>query len=234
VDTIAYRTATSTDLEQTVKLVEALGRRIVPVEADVRSSAALEAAAAKGVEELGRLDYVVANAGIASMGRALDLTEAQWQTMIDINLTGVWRTIKATVPHILAGGKGGAVVITSSMAATVTDENISHYTAAKTGLTGFMRVLAKELAPSNIRVTCVLPGIVETDMVVNEATFRIFRPDLEHPTHADFLEVASKLLPLPTTSVGVDQVSAAVAYLLSDDAKHVTGISHVISGGRNL
>src|SRR5699024_738268 len=145
------------DLTETVRQVEALDRRILAADVDVRDLAGLTKIAEEGAAELGRLDIVLANAGISTMAPTLEMSEDTWQTMIDINLTGVWKTVRAAVPHIVAGGRGGAVVLTSSLAALSVNENIAHYTAAKTGLIGLMKVLAKELAPQSIRVNSVHP-----------------------------------------------------------------------------
>ena len=234
VETVPYSTATSDDLAETVRLVEALDRRIVAVEADVRDLSALQAAADRGVAELGRLDIVVANAGISTMSPALDMTEELWQTMIDVNLTGVWKTVKASVPHIVSGGRGGSVVITSSLAAMITHENVAHYTAAKSGLVGFMRVLAKEVAPLSIRVNAILPTTVATDMVLNEPTYKLFRPDLEHPGRQDWEVAARALNALPIAAVESVDLSNAILYLVSDDGRYVTGTTHVVGAGGNL
>jgi (+)-trans-carveol dehydrogenase len=228
---LPYQTATAEDLAETARQVEALGRRIVAAEADVRDFEALKTAVDKGVAELGRLDIVLANAGISAPASTLEMSEEVWQTMIDINLTGVWKTIKASVPQIIAGGRGGSVVITSSLAAIVVQPNIAHYSAAKGGLIQLSNVLSKELAPQGIRVNTVHPGTVLTDMVVNEPTFRLFRPDLEHPTQEDFEAVARTMTGMPTTAVEPVDISNAIVYLVSDDGRYVTGTTHVVSAG---
>lgn len=228
---LPYRTATAEDLKETVRQVEALGRRIVAAEADVRDFATLKKAVDAGVTALGRLDIVLANAGISAPAPTLDMSEETWQTMIDINLTGVWKTLKASVPHIIAGGRGGSVVITSSLAAIVVQPNIAHYSAAKGGLIQLSNVLSKELAPQGIRVNTVHPGTVLTDMVLNEPTFRLFRPDLEHPTQKDFEAVARTMTAMPTTAVEPIDISNAILYLVSDDGRYVTGTTHVVSAG---
>jgi (+)-trans-carveol dehydrogenase len=228
---LPYPTATAEDLAETVRQVKALGRRIVAAEADVRDFAALKAAVDAGVAELGRLDVVLANAGISAPASTLEMSEEVWQTMIDINLTGVWKTLKASVPHVIAGGRGGSVVITSSLAAIVVQPNIAHYSAAKGGLIQLSNVLSKELAPQGIRVNTVHPGTVLTDMVLNEPTFRLFRPDLEHPTQDDFEAVARTMTGMPTTAVEPVDISNAIVYLVSDDGRYVTGTTHLVSAG---
>lgn len=228
---LPYAPATTEDLAETVRQVKALGRRIVVAEADVRDFDTLKAAVDAGVAELGRLDIVLANAGIVSPAPTLEMSEEHWQTMIDINLTGVWKTVKASVPHVLAGGRGGSVVITSSLAAIVVQPNIAHYAAAKGGLIQLSNVLSKELAPQSIRVNTVHPGTVLTDMVLNEPTFRLFRPDLEHPTQEDFEAVARTMTGMPTSAIESVDISNAIVYLVSDDGRYVTGTTHVVSAG---
>jgi len=232
--TVPYPMATPEDLARTVREVEELGRRIIPSQADVRDLAALSAAADAGAAELGRLDIVLANAGISSPAPTLDMDEATWDEMIDINLTGVWKTVKAAVPHIIRGGRGGSVVITSSAAAMITLESLAHYSAAKAGLVGLMRVLAKELAPLSIRVNTVHPSIVATEMVLNEATYRRFRPDLAHPTRADFEAAARRLTRLPIPALEASDVSHAILYLVSEAGRYVTGSTQMIDAGGRL
>ncbi|ETD32361.1 3-ketoacyl-ACP reductase [Williamsia sp. D3] len=234
VATVPYDTATAADLEQTVRDVEALDRRIVASEVDVRDLAALKKAADDGVAALGRLDIVIANAGINSMAPALEMDEEMWQTMIDINLTGVWKTIRAAGPHIVAGGRGGSIVITSSLASISVNENIAHYSAAKSGLVGLMSVLAKELGPQSIRVNSIHPTTVATPMILNEPTYKLFRPDLENPTRADFDQAAAQMNRLPVTMVEPIDISEAVLYLVSDSGRYVTGTTHVVDAGGRL
>jgi (+)-trans-carveol dehydrogenase len=231
VDTVPYPTATSEDLAETVRQVEALDRRIIATEADVRDLGALTKAVDDGVSQLGRLDMVLANAGISTPAPTLEMDEETWSTMIDVNLTGVWKTVRAAVPHIVAGGRGGSVVITSSLAAQKANANTAHYTAAKAGLVGFMKVLALELAPQNIRVNTIHPTTVATDMILNEPTYRLFRPDLEHPTRADFEEAALTLNKMPVPAIEAVDISNAVLYLVSDDGRFVTGTTHTVDAG---
>jgi len=173
--TVPYPLATKADLETTAEQVEALGSRVIHGVVDVRDLAEMDQFIRDAVADLGRLDIVCANAGISTPSSTLEMTEETWQTTIDINLTGVWKTCKATVPHIVAGHRGGSVIITSSAATAMISQNIAHYTAAKHGLIGFMRVLAKELAPHRIRVNTLHPTGVTTPMILNEP-MQAFRP----------------------------------------------------------
>ncbi|GAA1627035.1 mycofactocin-coupled SDR family oxidoreductase [Leucobacter chromiireducens] len=231
VETIAYDTARAEDMEETVRLVEARGRRILASEVDVRDLGALTAAADAGMAEFGRIDIVLANAGVLSMAPTLAMDERVWQTMIDINLTGVWKTLRAAVPHIQAGQRGGAVVITSSLAATTVNANLAHYASAKAGLVMLGRTLARELAPESIRVNMVHPTTVATDMVLNPSSYRTFRPDLAEPTRADFEEAAAAMNLLPVALVEPEDVSEAVLYLVTEDSRYVTGTSLMINAG---
>ena len=231
VDSVPYPMATPDDLAQTVKEVEALDRRIVAVQADVRDFGALKAALDKGVAQLGRLDIVSANAGIASYGPAGELAEQTWHDMIDINLTGDWHAAKAAIPHLIAGGRGGSIIITSSDAGLKAYQNAAHYVAAKHGVVGLMRTLALELAPHMIRVNSLHPTQVNTDMVMNEPTFRLFMPDLEHPTVEDFRPVSQALNALPIPWVEPVDISNALLFLASDEARYITGVTLPVDAG---
>jgi SDR family mycofactocin-dependent oxidoreductase len=234
VETVPYPTATPDDLQETVRQVEALDRRIIAAEVDVRDLDGLTRTVEDGVAQLGRLDIVLANAGISTPASSLEMDEEIWQTMIDVNLTGVWKTLRASVPHVIAGGRGGSVVITSSLAAIYANPGTAHYSAAKAGLVMLAKVLAKELAPHSIRVNTVHPTTVATDMILNEPTYRLFRPDLEEPTRADFEEAALTLNALPVPAMEAVDISNAVLYLVSDDGRYVTGTTHVVDAGGQL
>ncbi|UOW00269.1 mycofactocin-coupled SDR family oxidoreductase [Agrococcus sp. SCSIO52902] len=227
-----YPPSTEEDLAETVRAVEALDRRIVAEKADVRDFEQLRAVVDKGVAELGRLDIVAANAGIAgAFNKAEDIPDDEWANMQDINLSGVWRTCKAAIPHIRAGGRGGSMILTSSDAGLYAIENIGHYVAAKHGVVGLMRTLALELAPDMIRVNSVHPTTVNTPMVNNEATFRLFRPDLDNPTLEDFGEAAKLMNALPIPWVEPVDISNAVLFLASDEARYITGVTLPVDAG---
>jgi (+)-trans-carveol dehydrogenase/(-)-trans-carveol dehydrogenase len=229
---IPYAGATEADLAETVKQVEALDRRIVASKADVRNYAALQAAVDDGVAQLGRLDIVSANAGIGtSPHHAWEIDADTWQTMIDINLTGVFNTAKAAIPHLIAGGNGGAIILTSSAAGLQAYENIAHYVSAKHGVVGLMRTLALELAPYMIRVNSIHPTQVDTPMIQNEATYRLFRPDLDHPTQADFEPASQQMNALPIPWVDPVDISNAVLFLASDEARYITGVALPVDAG---
>jgi (+)-trans-carveol dehydrogenase len=226
-----YDASTEADLAETVRAVEALDRRIVASKADVRDYDALRSALDEGVAQLGRLDIVSANAGISTaMAPADQLSEEIWLDMIDVNLNGVWRTAKAAIPHLKAAG-GGSMILTSSDAGLFAFPNIAHYVSAKHGVVGLMRTLALELAPDMIRVNSVHPTTVDTPMVNNEATYRLFRPDLEHPTVDDFKAAAMGINALPIPWVDARDISNAVLWLASDEARYVTGVALPVDAG---
>jgi (+)-trans-carveol dehydrogenase len=229
---IPYHGPTEADLAETVKLVEALDRRIVATKADVRDYPALKAAVDDGVAQLGRLDIVSANAGIGgSPAKAWEMDDATWQTMVDINLTGVWHAAKAAIPHLIEGGNGGSIILTSSAAGLKAYENIAHYVSAKHGVVGLMRTLALELAPYMIRVNSVHPTQVDTDMIQNEASYRLFRPDLEHPTREDFAPASQSMNALPIPWVEPVDISNAVLFLASDEGRYITGVTLPVDAG---
>ncbi len=227
-----YPPATEEDLAETVRQVEALDRRIVASKADVRDFAQLKKAVDDGVAQLGRLDIVSANAGIGGTpNRSENIPEEEWTNMLDINLSGVWRTAKATIPHLKAGGRGGSIILTSSDAGLFAYENISHYVSAKHGIVGLMRTLALELAPDFIRVNSVHPTTVNTPMVQNEGTYRLFRPDLENPTQDDFAAAAVSMNALPIPWVEPVDISNAVLFFASDESRYVTGVPLAVDAG---
>lgn len=173
VPSVGYPMSEPADLEETAKLVEARDRRIVAVEADIRDPEALGAAISRGVAELGRLDVVVANAGIVSIAPSLDMTEDTWRDVVDINLTGVWRTVKLAAPHIIAGRRGGSVIITGSTCSVKAVPGLAHYTSAKHGLVGLMKTFAVELAEHAIHANLVLPTNTDTPMLVNDQILQL-------------------------------------------------------------
>ena len=225
--------STAEDLAETVKLVEAQDRRIVARAADVRDLEELTVAVDAGVEQLGRLDIVLANAGIASMGGPVQaMAEDNWKHTIDINLTGLWHTARVAIPHLIAGGQGGSIVLTSSVGGMHAMPNMSHYVSAKHGVVGLMRSLAVELGQHHIRVNSVLPTNVNTPMFMNEGTFKMFRPDLENPGPGDVAAVAAQFMHvLPVGWVEPEDISNAILFLVSDEARYITGVTLPVDAG---
>jgi SDR family mycofactocin-dependent oxidoreductase len=235
IDNLAYPHSTPEDLAETVELVKAQNRRIVAAEVDVRDYDGLKALVDSGVEQLGRLDIIVANAGVGTDGRKLHkIRENVWQDMIDINLSGVWHTVKAGVPHILSGGRGGSIVLTSSVGGRKAYPNTGHYIAAKHGVIGLMRAFAVELGQHMIRVNSVLPSQVSTTMVMNDSTYRLFRPDLPNPGPDDFAPISQMMHTLPVPWVDAIDISNAVLFLASDESRYITGVSLPVDAGALL
>jgi len=202
---------------------------------DVRDYDALKSAVDSGVEQLGRLDIVVANAGIGTTGVKLHkMREDIWDETIDVNLGGVWKTVKAGVPHLLAGGRGGSIVITSSVGGTKAYPHVGHYIAAKHGVVGLMRTFAVELGHHSIRVNTVHPTHVCTPLLMNEPTYRLFRPDLENPGPDDLAPVCQSFHFLPIPWVEPVDISNAVLFLASDEARYITGVTLPVDAGSLL
>ncbi|MDO8121529.1 mycofactocin-coupled SDR family oxidoreductase [Isoptericola sp. b490] len=226
-DGLTYRTATDDDLAQTLSAVRAAGGRAAAAPADVRDHAALVAAVELAMSRFGRLDLVVANAGVASWPESTwQATPEQWQTMIDVVLTGTWNTVRAAVPAILAGGRGGSIVLMGSTAAVKPLPTIGHYAAAKFGMVGLMKSLALELAGDRIRVNAVHPGGTGTEMTQN--------PAAEH-WQATAPGVGGALeLPLPIHRMEPVDVAHAVRWLCSSEARYMTGAELVLDAGATL
>ncbi len=235
IGSVPYDMSRPGDLDETVRQVEALDRRIVAKQADVRDFDAVKAAVDEGVAELGRLDIVSANAGIFSFGAMDELTDEQWDDMHDVNLKGVWHTAKAAIPHLRAA-KGGSIILTSSTAGIHAIPNIGHYVAAKHGVVGLMKTLALELAPDSIRVNSVHPTSVDTDMIQNSATYELFAPDLkpEERTKEVLADRFATLSVLPIPWVEAVDISNAVLWLASDEARYVTGLQLKVDAGETL
>jgi (+)-trans-carveol dehydrogenase len=227
--------ATPEDLAETADMVKNLDRRIVTAKVDVRDYDALKAAVDSGVEQLGRLDIIVANAGIGTAGAKLHkIDERVWQEMIDVNLSGVWKTVKAGVPHIKAGGRGGSIILTSSVAGLKTYPRTGHYVAAKHAVVGVMRTFAVELGQDSIRVNSVHPTHVNTPLLMNETTYRMFRPDLENPGPDDLAPICQTFHMLPIPWVEPVDISNAVLFLASDESRYITGVTLPIDAGSCL
>src|SRR6478672_8400686 len=227
--------STPEDLAETADLVKGHNRRIYTAEVDVRDFEALKAAVDTGVEQMGRLDIIVANAGIGNGGQTLDKTsEVDWTAMIDINLGGVWKSVKAGVPHILAGGRGGSIILTSSVGGLKAYPHTGHYVAAKHGVVGLMRTFAVELGAQNIRVNSVHPTNVNTPLFMNDGTMKLFRPDLENPGPDDMKVVGQLMHVLPVGWVEPVDISNAVLFLASDESRYVTGLPVTVDAGSML
>jgi SDR family mycofactocin-dependent oxidoreductase len=233
-DTTGYAGATGEDLDMTTKLVEELDRRIIARQVDVRDSAGLKAVVDEAVGELGHIDIVLGNAGICSFGLSWELSDEVWQEMIDVNLTGVWKTTKAAIPHMIARGSGGSIILTSSVAGLTGVGLGAHYSAAKHGVVGLMRTLAVELAQQGIRVNSVHPTTVETPMVDNPALFQLMVPTVENPTREQVCDVITGLNAMKVPWIQPVDVSNAVLFLASDESRYITGVQLPVDAGATL
>ncbi|MFI5952925.1 mycofactocin-coupled SDR family oxidoreductase [Cryptosporangium sp. NPDC051539] len=229
VDTVAYPMATPDDLQETVRQVEALDRRIHAVRADVRDLAALKSAVADGQAQLGPVDIIVANAGIVAFGATGTTDEQAFRDVIDINLIGVWNTVTAAVPSLIEKGAGSVVLTSSTQGLKGTGGNggggSSAYAAAKHGVVGLMRTFTNWLSPLGIRVNSIHPTGVNTPMIVNDVMAAMFAD----PTAMS--DAVSNLMPVPM--VEAIDVSNAIAWLVSDEARYVTGVTLPVDAGFN-
>ncbi len=233
-DTITYPLATSEELAETVRDVEATGRKVLAREVDIRDLAALQKVVADGIEQFGRLDIIVANAGVLSWGRMHEMSEEQWDTVIDINLNGTWRTIRAAVPAMIEAGNGGSIVIVSSSAGLKATPGNGHYSASKHGLVAMTNALAIELGEFGIRVNSIHPYSIETPMVEKKAMMDLF---------AKYPNYVHSFAPMPYQPVNhqskkglmefmmPEEVSDVVAWLASDGSATISGSQIAVDRG---
>ena len=232
--TISYPPASPDDLEETARAVKALGREVLTRIVDIRDLSALTAVVADGVERFGRLDAVVANAGVLSWGRVWELSETQWDTMIDVNLSGTWRTVRAAIPAMIEAGNGGSVVIVSSAAGLKALPGEGHYSASKAGVVALTNALALEVGEYRIRVNSVHPYAVDTAMVVPEHMAGMFE---RHP-HFVYSFSPMPLQPNPADPalsnalLSPDEVSDVVVWLAGDGSSTVSGSQISVDRGQ--
>jgi SDR family mycofactocin-dependent oxidoreductase len=232
IDTVPYALGSEDELHETARMVTEQGRRAVTCVADVRSTADLEAAVARGLSELGRIDVLVANAGIAGVSTLAEMSDAVWQNMIDVNLTGVFKSMRAVAPHMVERGYG-RIVATSSIVGRQGSANIGHYVAAKWGVIGLVKSLAVEVAARGVTVNAVLPTSVDSPMIQNETFHRLFLPDAEEIVAAEVEAAYTALNPIPVPWLAPNDVSDAVLFLASDEARFITGDALPVALGWN-
>ena len=233
-ETITYPLATPEELAETVRAVESTGRKVLAREVDVRDLPALQQVVADGVEQFGRLDILVANAGVLSWGRVWEMSEDQWDTVIDVNLNGTWRTVRAVVPAMIEAGNGGSIIIVSSSAGLKATPGNAHYAASKHGLVALTNSLAIEAGEFGIRVNSIHPYSIETPMVEKEAMMAIFA---KYPTYLH------SFAPMPYRPVNhegkkglqefmtAEEVSDVVAWLAGDGSATISGSQIAIDRG---
>ncbi|MFF1552959.1 mycofactocin-coupled SDR family oxidoreductase [Rhodococcus erythropolis] len=225
IDTIPYELGTKADLEETIALVEAAGGKVVATKADVRSTEDMAELAKLAIDSFGRIDILLANAGVHEMGPFLhEFNDESWQNMLDVNLTGVWKAARAVVPHMIEGGRGGSIVITSSVDGLRPAPGWGHYSSAKHGVEGLMKTMAFELAKFNIRVNTVNPTGVNTPMA--HALLPHVAGVMEQFPHADRRNLIDGV-----ETVEPSDITNAILFLASDDARFVTGQSLAIDAG---
>ncbi len=231
IGSVPYPLGTMAELEETAAAVEKLDRRMVIAKADVRDLDQMTAAVQQGVAELGRLDIVSSNAGIWSAGLFTDMPDETYRDMIDVQMHGAYYACKATVPTLIEQGQGGSIILTSSVAGLKGFPNQVHYNMAKHAVVGLMRSLANELAPHFIRVNSVHPSSTLTPMIDNAAIHAAFAPGVQNAKLEDFGETftAMNLLPIPWMQA-VD-ISNAVLFLASDEARYITGVTLPVDAG---
>ena len=233
-ETITYPLASPEELADTVRAVEATGRKVLAREVDIRDLPALQQVVADGVEQFGRLDILVANAGVLSWGRIWEMSEEQWDTVIDVNLNGTWRTIRAVVPAMIEAGNGGSIIIVSSSAGLKATPGNAHYSASKHGLTALTNSLALEVGEFGIRVNSIHPYSIETPMVEKKAMMAVFSkyPSYLHsfapmPFHPINHEGKKGLQEF----MAPEEVSDVVAWLAGDGSATISGSQIAVDRG---
>jgi SDR family mycofactocin-dependent oxidoreductase len=232
---MAYGLATEDDLAETVSRVESAGGKVAAILGDVRALDSMEQAVEEAVARFGGLDIVSANAGISPLGPESWLADdRQWDDVYQVNLLGVRNTCKAAVPAMIRGQRGGSITVTSSLAGTRGGYGLSDYCATKWGVIGFAMSLALEVAPYGIRVNVIAPGSVDTDMLGSPDLLRRMRPDLEHPTKEDVAPVLAEMNLLSVPWVEPVDVSNALVFLSSDEARYITGVVLPVDAGMSV
>lgn len=224
--------STEEQLQETARLVEDLDRRCLAIKADVRDSRQMQGVVQQALGEFGKIDILLANAGIFSFSTVAEMSDQMWRDMIHTNLTWVFISIRAVLPHMIER-RYGRIVATSSMAGRLGFSNIAHYVAAKWGVIGLVKTVAIEVAQYGITVNAVCPTTVNTDMIHNEATYKLFRPDLEHPTREDVTAAFMSLNVQPVPWVEPEDISRAILFLVSDEARYITGTALSVAAGMN-
>jgi SDR family mycofactocin-dependent oxidoreductase len=228
---VNYPLGTESELNETVLAIEALGRKVVAEKVDARDTSGLKALMSAGERAFGRLDIVVANAGVIGLAPVLDVDDDLWDEVVGTNLTGVFRTVRAALPTMLAGGRGGSIILTASTAGVQGHANTAPYAAAKHGVVGLTRVLANEFGAQWIRANAVVPSSVGTGMIFNQEMYTMMTGGDPEATREQAEAGFRSLNVLPVPWVETQDISNAVAWLASDQARYVTGALFAIDAG---
>jgi SDR family mycofactocin-dependent oxidoreductase len=232
VATVPYGMSTEADLQDTVKHVQALDQRCLAVVADARSTEAMKSAVDSAVEQFGRVDVLLVNHGLLSLSPVAEMSDEVWDDVIGSDLTGVFKSVRAVLPQMLTQ-KSGRIVVTSSMAGRTGLPTVAHSCAAKWGAIGFVKSVAREVAAEGITVNCVCPTNVNTDMIHNEPFYALFAPGVEHPTKEQAAPGFQSLNAIPVPWIEPIDISNAMMFLASDEARYITGEALHVSAGWN-
>jgi SDR family mycofactocin-dependent oxidoreductase len=222
ISTVPYSLGSSEELAETAAMVEATGRRCLTMTADIRDTAAMGLVVEAGLDTFGAIDICVANAGVTGYGKFHELDDDTWNDMIDVDLTGTFKTIRAVLPTML-DRRYGRIIATSSMAGRMGNANLAHYVAAKWGVIGMVKSLAMEVANKGITVNAIAPAAVDTPMLHNEAMYKLFCPDMEAPTREDVTPRYQAMNRLGVAWMDPEEISRAVLFVAADAAGSMTG-----------
>lgn len=232
VDTVPYKMSTEDDLKETVAQVEALDQRCLAVTADARSTAALKETVDQAVGQFGRVDVLLVNHGLLSLSPVAEMSDQMWDDVIGSDLTGVFKTVRAVLPQMLSQ-KSGRIVVTSSMAGRTGLPTVAHYCAAKWGVIGFVKSVAREVAAEGITVNAVCPTNCNTDMIHNNAFYALFAPGIDNPTREEVIPGFTSLNAVPVPWIEPIDISNTMLFLASPEARYITGEAIHVSAGWN-
>lgn len=232
IETVPYTMSNPDDLSETVKLVEEQDRRCVAMQADVRDTAQVKSVVDWAIAEFGQVDILIANAGIVAPVPLVDISDQAWSDMVETDLTGVFKSIRAVAPHMIER-RSGRIIATSSMVGKTGVPGLAHYVAAKWGVIGLVKSAALEFGQYGITVNAVCPTNVDTPMIQNPAMYSLFAPDIQNPTRDDVVPGFTSLNALPIPWVQVQDISEGMLYLAAESGRYVTGETLTIAAGWN-
>jgi SDR family mycofactocin-dependent oxidoreductase len=232
IETVPYTMSNPDDLSETVKLVEEQDRRCVALQADVRDTAQVRSVVDRAIAEFGQIDILIANAGIVAPVPLVDISDQAWSDMVETDLTGVFKSIRAVAPHMIER-RSGRIIATSSMVGKTGVPGLAHYVAAKWGVIGLVKSAALEFGQYGITVNAVCPTNVDTPMIQNPAMYSLFAPDIQNPTRDDVVPGFTSLNALPIPWVQVQDISEGMLYLAAESGRYVTGETLSIAAGWN-